>query len=147
MGFFGNRLHQRSVGHRARALMEGVLLDLYELYLGMRDYNHCEIMVGAGKALQNSKIWSQIAADIFGKPHHITHFENALLGAAFTAAVGIGALENLEAGVGSIQYGQHILPRAGQAARYQDEVFEFRRSILGSLNRGEAPKRMNLKEN
>ena len=31
MGFFGNRLHQSSIGHQARAVMEGVLLDLYEL--------------------------------------------------------------------------------------------------------------------
>jgi xylulokinase len=104
MGFLGNRLRQHSIGHQARAVMEGVLLDLYELYIGMRTYKNCEFMIGAGKGLQRSSIWAQIAADIFGKPLRITHFENALFGAALTAAVGVGALENLEAGVGFIQY-------------------------------------------
>jgi sugar (pentulose or hexulose) kinase len=130
MGFFGNRLHLSSIAHRARAVMEGVLFDLYELYLGMSTYDSCEFMVGAGKALQKSSVWAQIAADIFGKPLRITHFENALYGAALTAAVGVGAKENLEAGVGSIQYDQQVFPQAEKTARYQDEVIDHWRSIL-----------------
>jgi xylulokinase len=133
MGFLGNHVHLSSIGHRARAVMEGVLLDLYELYLGMRTYNNCEIMVGAGKGLQRSSIWSQIAADIFGKPLRITHFENALFGAALTAAVGIGALESLKAGVDSIQYDQQILPKSEKAAQYQDEVIAYWRAVLGLM--------------
>jgi len=133
MGFFGNRLYQHSVGHQARAVMEGVLLDLYELYLRMRAYNSCEFMVGAGKALQNSQIWPQIAADIFGKPLHITHFENALLGAALTAAVGIGELENLDAGVASLNFDQQFRPQPEYADRYQDELVNHWRSVLGLM--------------
>jgi xylulokinase len=130
MGFLGNHLHQSSIGHQARALMEGVLLDLYELYMKMHTYNSCEFMIGAGKGLQKSSVWSQIAADIFGKPLRITHFENALFGAAVTAALGVGAIENLEAGVASIQYDQRIFPQAEKAALYQDEVINHWRSIL-----------------
>ena len=97
----------------------------------MRAYNNCEIMVGAGKGLQRSSVWSQVAADIFGKPLRITHFENALFGAALTAAVGVGAIEKLEAGVGSIQYDQQIFPQAEVAAQYQGEVIDRWRSVLG----------------
>ena len=131
MGFIGNRLHQSSIGHQAKAVMEGVLFDLYQLFAGVDAFNTHAFVVGAGKALQNSAIWPQIAADIFGKPLRITHFENALFGAALMAAVGVGALENLEDGVGSIQYDQHILPQAEKAAQYQDEIIDRWRAVLG----------------
>jgi xylulokinase len=130
MGFLGNRVYLSSIGHQARAVMEGVLFDLYELYLGIRTYNNCEFMIGAGKGLQKSAIWAQIASDTVGKPLRITHFENAIYGAALTAAVGIGALDNLEAGVSPMQY-DHIFPQAKKAARYHDEIIDHWRAVLG----------------
>jgi len=130
MGFYGNRAYESNIGHRARAVMEGVLLDLYELYQGIRSYNDNEIMVGAGKGLQKSRVWSQIAADIFQKPVRITNIESALFGAAITAAVGTGALGNMGLGIGAIKYDQQILPCLDDADQYQNEVIDYWRSVL-----------------
>jgi len=130
MGFYGNRAYESSIGHRARAVMEGVLLDLYELYQGIQSYNTNEIMVGAGKGLQKSGVWSQIAADIFQKPIQITNFESALYGATITAAVGTGALGNMGLGIGAIKSDPQILPRPDDAAQYQNEVIDYWRSVL-----------------
>ncbi len=133
MGFYGNRAFESSIGHRTRAVMEGILLDLYELYRGIQSYNTNEIMIGTGKGLQKSKVWSQTAADIFQKPILITNFENALFGAAITAAIGVGVLEDREVGIRSIKYDQQILPRPNDIAQYQNGVINHWRSVLDFL--------------
>jgi xylulokinase len=95
-GFFGNPARQNSISHRARAVMEGVLMDLFESYQILSTADRWEFFVGGGNSLQKSRVWSQIAADLFGKPVRITQSENALLGAALMAAYGLGFIENLD---------------------------------------------------
>jgi len=131
MGFYGNCEYESSIGHRARAVMEGVILDLYELYLRIQLHDVNEIMVGAGKGLQKSKIWPQITADIFGKPIRITNFENALYGAALMAAVGVGVLPDIDSGIRAIQYDRQVHPCSENSAQYQDEVINhWRLSVI-----------------
>jgi xylulokinase len=119
LGFYGNRALQNSIGHQSRAVMESVIFDLYECYLGFSAYDNSDSMIGAGKGLQRSKIWSQIAVDIFQKTVRITNFENALFGAALMAAVAVGALPDLESGTRAIQYDRAIRPNPAHGAEYQ----------------------------
>lgn len=116
-GFTG-RTELTSPGHRTRAVMEGILLDLVAhrpppAAAGPR------FMVGAGKGLQNSRVWAQMAADLFDCPLKVTNFENAVWGAALNAALGAGAVADVRAALATITYEREILPNAAQAAQYR----------------------------
>ncbi len=120
---FGGRTELTGVGHQARAVMEGILLDLYALYPSAAA-DEPGFMVGAGKGLQNSRVWAQMAADLFGCPIKITHFENAVWGAAITAAVGVGAIRDVRDAFAAIEYSLELAPDAAHAAQYRDLVAE-----------------------
>ncbi len=95
-GFYGNTARLNSIAYRAKAVMEGVLMDLFESYeiIGHDDFSN--FLLGAGKCLQKSRVWSQTAADLFGKPVKVSRFENGIFGAALMAAFSLGAIEKLE---------------------------------------------------
>jgi xylulokinase len=130
IGFYGKDQHQESIGHCARAVMEAIVIELYELYCRVQPHNTNEVMVGAGKGLQKSKIWAQIAADIFGKPIWMTNFENALFGAAILAAFGIKTLADINLVPGLICYEQQVTPRLDHVIKYQDEVINHWKAVI-----------------
>ena len=128
---FAGRTELQDVGHQTRAVMEGILLDLYRLR-PPTGAGGLGFMVGAGKGMQNSQVWAQIAADLFDRPIKITNFENAVWGAALIAAVGVGAVREIGDALATIEYGQEILPNPDNAARYRDLIAE--RVIPGAQN-------------
>lgn len=89
-GFSGNMAYLEDIGHQARAVMEGVLMDLYEHYSVLQQYDRNDALIGGGKGLIASKVWQQIAAEIFGRPIRVAAPENVVLGAALLAARGAG---------------------------------------------------------
>ncbi len=125
---FAGRTELTGVGHQARAVMEGILLDLYALYPSAA-VGGPGFMVGAGKGLQNSRVWAQMAADLFGCPIKITHFENAVWGAAVNAAVGVGAIRDVRDAFAAIEYSQELAPDASLAAQYRDLIAERLESV------------------
>ncbi len=131
-GFHGNTARLDSIGHRARAVMEGVLMDLYEWYeiLGIDD--RFDFIVGAGKGLQKSWVWSQISADMLGKPVRVTNFENAVFGAALTAALGIGVFDNLDEPARLVLYTGETRPEPARVKFYRDEFVQYWRSEVGA---------------
>ena len=120
-GFFGNLALCTSIGHQARAVMEGVLMDLYDAFEFLREDDRVKFMVGAGKGLQKSRIWTQIAADLFGKPLRITQFENAVYGASLMAAFSVGAISTLREAVPFIKCLPEIIPDQTNTRFYRDE--------------------------
>ena len=121
-GFVGHTELQ-DVGHQTRAVMEGVLLDLYRLHPPTLA-DGPGFMVGAGKGLQNSGVWAQMAADVFDCPIRITNFENAVWGAAVIAAVGAGAISDVRDATATIEYSRKLLPDPASAAQYRDLIAE-----------------------
>ncbi len=121
-GFVG-RTEMNSVGHQTRAVMEGILLDLYA-HRPQPDAGGPGFMVGAGKGLQNSRVWAQMAADLFGCPIKTTNFENAVWGAALIAAVGVGAIADVRTALTTIEYDQEFFPDAAHAAQYRSLIAE-----------------------
>jgi len=120
-GFYGNIDRVSSIPHRTRAVLEGVLMDLYDGYEILKKGDRSGFMVGAGKGLQKSRLWSQIAADFFGKPVRIMDFENAVYGAALMAALSDGCHETLDEPVRSIEFAAEIVPEEASVKFYQDE--------------------------
>ncbi|MGE5603749.1 MAG: xylulokinase [Nitrososphaerales archaeon] len=115
---FVGRTELQDIGHQARAVLEGVLLDLYRV----RPPTLREgpgFMVGAGKGLQKGQVWAQMAADLLDLPLKITNFENAVWGAAVMAAVGAGAISDLRDATATIEYSREFSPNPIAAAQYK----------------------------
>lgn len=95
----------------ARAVMEGIAFSLYDCLLA------CEKSGGSPGSLvalgggANSREWLQIQADIYGKSLLTTaNREQAVVGAAITAGVGVGIFSGFEEACKS-------------SIRYNDEIF------------------------
>ena len=81
-------------------------------------------MVGAGKGLQNSRVWAQMAADVFDCPIKITNFENAVWGAGLIAAVGASAVSDMSDAIATIEYSREFAPDPVSAAQYKNLIAE-----------------------
>ena len=96
--FFGLSLkHHRA--HLIRAVMEGVvfaLRDCLEVFIEL-DVKIERVIASGGGA--RSRVWGQIQADIFNKEISITQsLEQAAMGAAILAGVGVGIYKDAEEG-------------------------------------------------
>jgi xylulokinase len=94
--FFGLTLGHRSE-HLVRAVMEGVAFSLKDSLEIMESLGvEAEKVIASGGGAK-SKLWLQIQADIFSKPIYTTQTkEEASVGAAITAGVGIGLYPSVE---------------------------------------------------
>jgi xylulokinase len=120
MGFSDNIKHIENIGYKARAVMEGIILELYTFSRLFEADNH-KHMIAAGNALQKSPLWLQIAADIFGKAYRITDFENAVFGTTLMAGKGSGAIKNIEEAITAIKY-REIIPNEMNSEIYRREL-------------------------
>lgn len=120
-GFIGNLAYVSDIGHRARAVLEGVLMDLYEYYAVLKKYDHSPYLIGGGKGLQVSDLWPQIAADLFNKPIQTSKKENVVLGASFLAAYGTGYVSGLD-GLAPVEDALKIYPNPARAAYYANKL-------------------------
>jgi xylulokinase len=119
-GFYGEGSQNCSIGHLSRAVMEGVILDLVSFRKLMGENQHA-IMVGSGKGLSNSRVWSQITTDMFAKRLQIAGYETAVFGAALMAAYGISAIGDISQIAGKINYND-ASPDPGSSKRYQSLI-------------------------
>jgi xylulokinase len=124
--FSGMRLHHTR-GHFARAVMEGVALDLREnlevmLTTGIRPERIIASGGGAGSAL-----WMQILADILQKPVAVsTSTEQACLGAALVAGIGTGVYGDYREAAALVQQPEMVVePRPGTADAYEVQYRKF----------------------
>jgi len=115
---FEGRLDLTDIGHQSRAVMEGVLLDLRQMRPAA-SAGGAGFLAGSGKGLQNSAVWAQMAADMFGQPIKITNFENAVWGAAVLAALGVGLISNAQEATSAICYTQEFAPNPALVERYR----------------------------
>jgi xylulokinase len=132
-GFYGNTTRLDSISHRAKAVMEGVLMDLLDGYEIMKINDQSDYLMAGGKGLQKSRVWSQVAADLFGKPVRITRSENAVLGAGVMAAYGVGLMNNLEESTDAVENVAEMTPDLAKADFYRDEFVTIWRAKVGSL--------------
>lgn len=119
-GFVGLSIkHKRA--HLARAVLEGVALNL-RLILQAIDSTGCRQpglrAIGGGA---QSDLWCQIVADVTGE--RITRTKHpqfaGAIGAGLLAAVATGAFPDLEAAAASVQIDRETLPTPGSGAIYK----------------------------
>ena len=90
--FTGIGMKNFTMGHRARAVMEGVVNELVTAMESM-DASPDPPLAGAGNGLVRSELWRKITAGAFGRTMLVTDFENAVCGAALAAAHGTGIMD------------------------------------------------------
>jgi len=122
----GLGLHH-TLGHIWRAALEGVCF-------GFR--HHVEVFEELGQSVRHvvasdggaaSPLWMRIAADVLGRPVHLLQgHPGSCLGAAYVAAVGVGALDDWD-GIGRFVTPAGVVePDPANAALYRERYALFR---------------------
>ena len=122
---FAGLTHNHTYAHFIRALLEGVVFELYYLYekLGSIENDNVNIIAAGGGF--SSLLWTQIAADIFGREIKITQYqEQAALGAAFIAGVAVGYYKDIKEACNNVKYSPDVVkPKKENIAKYK-EIYE-----------------------
>ena len=93
--FFGLALHHRKE-HLVRAVLEGVIFNLYSVFLALRDQMGEPTRIHATGGFARSALWRQMMADIFQRPISIPkEGESACLGAAVLGLYALGRIDSL----------------------------------------------------
>lgn len=94
--FFGLGLHHKKE-HMIRAVLEGVIFNLYTVLLALKE------LIGEPKKIQatggfaRSHLWRQIMADIFNQELSVPEsYESSCLGAAILGLYSLGMVDSLE---------------------------------------------------
>lgn len=126
-GWIGLRYHHTR-GHMARAVMEGVsfaLRDALTLALSLGASVDSMVIAGGGA---ESHVWRQILTDVLGVPlKKSRQQEQACLGAALLAGVGIGVYADVASACQSIvSYDEPTLPDTAHQRLYNNFYAQYR---------------------
>ena len=118
--------------HMARATMEGVVYSLKNAYETLRGIVHKtpdRIIASGGGA--RGALFLQMEADAFNKPIYTTvESEQSCLGAAITAAVGIGYFDSFDEACDHIvRFKDTVIEPIAENVRIYDEYFEIYRRL------------------
>ncbi len=116
-----------TVGHVWRALLEAYAYAARHHIEVFRDMGHRPTQFLASDGGANSRVWMQIAADVLQAPiQRLKGHPGSSLGAAWAAAVGVGAVSDWS-GVGAfVEDGGVIAPDPAKAAAYDAGYVRFR---------------------
>lgn len=122
---------QHTSGDMARAVMEGVIFNMRQMY-ELMDTTATEIRTSGGGA--KSQIWRQIQADIFQLPVKTVSGseEGGAYGAAMVAGVACKAWKSLDEAAAIVKTETEVLPNPANKQVY-DEMFEQYKKIYGAL--------------
>ncbi|WP_276354463.1 gluconokinase [Cohnella caldifontis] len=94
--FFGLTLHHRKE-HLIRAVLEGVMFNLYTVLLAMQEQMGRPTRIHATGGFARSKLWRQMMADIFDQEVVVPEsYESSCLGAAVLGLFAVGRIDRLE---------------------------------------------------
>jgi len=137
--------HERA--HFARAVMEGVALEMSDSLLRMDAYGLTTQCIRLGGGATRSSLWNQIQADVYARPVQLLQeAESTALGAALLGGVGAGFFSSIGEGVAAmVRVAKTIEPEPHRQARYADlrgvygEAYEsLAASVFGKLARLQA---------
>ncbi|MDD9147979.1 gluconokinase [Sporolactobacillus sp. CQH2019] len=93
--FFGLTLHHQKQ-HMIRAVLEGIIFNLYSVMLAMRERTGEPKQIQATGGFARSQLWRQMMADIFAQPVNVPEsFESSCLGAAVLGLYATGEVRDL----------------------------------------------------
>lgn len=118
----------------ARAMMEGICLEIRCILEAMqrvrKEITEIRIWGGASK----SRLWNQIAADIYGAPVVKTKMDDTgLIGAAICAGVGVGFFKSMQNGVNSMVRISETYEPDTKAHKIYDNLFSIYKDAFAAL--------------
>ncbi|MBQ0925492.1 xylulokinase [Saccharopolyspora endophytica] len=122
------------VGHLARSVMEGVLLNLREILEVCGDAGlDCERVIASGGATSES-LWLQMLADVLDREIAVVtgSSEGGAYGAAMAAGVGAGVWEDFDQALAGVSVERTFVPQPGPAQAY-DRIFPAHRALYDAL--------------
>lgn len=94
--FFGLGMHHKKE-HMIRAVLEGIVMNLYSVLLALEELIGSPTRVQATGGFARSELWRQMLADIFDQEVEVPEsFESSCLGAVVLGMYGQGTLDSLE---------------------------------------------------
>ena len=117
-GVFDGLTLSHDIGHLWRALLEAYAYACAHHVEVLRDMGHSAARVLVSDGGSNSRVWMQIVADVLGQPvHRLKGHPGSSLGAAWTAAVGVG-LADWQGIARFVQQGEVLAPNPAHADTY-----------------------------
>ncbi|MCA1064189.1 gluconokinase [Rossellomorea aquimaris] len=94
--FFGLGMHHKKE-HMIRAVLEGIIMNLYSVLLALEELIGTPKRVQATGGFARSEIWRQMLADVFDQEVDVPEsFESSCLGAVVLGMYGRGMIDSLE---------------------------------------------------
>ena len=92
--FFGLSIHHKKQ-HMIRAVLEGIVFNLYTVLLAVEELTGETVRIQASGGFARSEMWRQLMADVFDKPVIIPEsFESSCLGAIVLGMYATGEIED-----------------------------------------------------
>ena len=127
--FFGLALNHTR-GHLVRAVMEGILYNLYVVMRSLEDAVGTINTIRATGGFVRSHLWRQMLADIFNQEVVIPEsYESSCLGAAFLGLYALGHLDSLEAAADRFDETYRHQPNPDHVAIYAQVIPLFTRLL------------------
>ncbi|MBD1910911.1 MULTISPECIES: gluconokinase [unclassified Leptolyngbya] len=127
--FFGLNMHH-SRAHMIRAVMEGILYNLYVVMQSLQDAVGLTQSLRASGGFVRSPFWRQMLADIFN--HEVVipdSYESSGMGAAFLGLYALGYLPSLEETMSYFEAVGHHQPNPEHVAQYRRVLPHFVRLL------------------
>ncbi|UHA74275.1 gluconokinase [Paenibacillus sp. 481] len=130
--FFGLTMHHRKE-HMIRAVLEGVIFNLYTVLLAMQEQIGQPSKIHATGGFARSALWRQMMADIFNQEVAIPEsYESSCLGAVVLGLYAIGKTDRLEIVADMVGASHHHKPIA-EHSRIYDELLPIYISVSRQL--------------
>jgi gluconokinase len=118
--FFGLGLHHQKE-HLIRAVLEGVIFNLYTVLLALKEVIGEPKKIQATGGFARSSLWRQIMADIFNQEVSIPEsFESSCLGAAILGLYSLGEVSSLHVVKGMVGATHHHRPIEENVEAYKE---------------------------
>ncbi|MFH0065670.1 gluconokinase [Peribacillus sp. NPDC056705] len=118
--FFGLALHHTR-DHMVRAVLEGVMYNLYSVLIAVKELTGAPEKIHASGGFVRSKLWRQIMADIFNQNVTIPEsFESSSLGAAVIGLYALGEIESLDEVEGMVGETNELVPIEENVKVYEE---------------------------
>ena len=121
-----------------RAVMEGVVLEIRDMFEQWRDAGLQVDCLRIGGGATRSALWNQIQADVYGRPVETLRVgESTSLGAALMGGVGAGVFASIEEGVAAmVHVTDRIEPNPESHRRYEELYQAYTQAYDGLATRG-----------
>ena len=123
--FFGLALHHTRA-HMVRAVLEGVMYNLYSVLLALQELIGQPKQIQASGGFVRSKLWRQIMADVFNSHVHIPEsYESSSLGAAVLGLLALGEIDSIDAVADMVGSTNELQPIPENVETYEELMSIF----------------------